>query len=345
MMKRNRSCVLALCVAAALGAASLGGCSVGEALHEGVTAVAESASKAARFDVSGTIEQTTMLDNDVLTVVAESLEYRNDVAYLKLSLTNNTEGTIDVTACTGGYDANYVNDCMLSEGYFSCEIPAGETAEDEVDFSLQELQLYGIQKISVLGLGLRVVDEEYDELFKDMVEVKTSLYGSEGVDSSTFAGSIDSPALAEKLEYEFKAASTTAPDLAETDIEIPAAFLFINKDGDIAVMAELRNNTEETLRVQVGNITINGLAAYEGESWSGGTVAAGKRGVMSLRLSSVVEYGDLLFDSSKAAEDADSTEGKEGVDLSNVKEIGMTISTKDANGNTISDPVDVAFAF
>ncbi len=323
-MKKKQASILALCAAVALGAASLGGCSVGEAVHEGVTAVADSVSKPARFDTSGTIEQTTMLDNDVLTVIAESLEYRNDVAYLKLSLTNNTEGDIYVSTATLGYSPNYVNDCMVDMGHVSCDIPAGETVEEETYFSLNELQLYGVRKIGVLGLGLRATDEE-NNVFKDTAEITTSLSGSEGVDSSTCVGFIDNPALVEKLAYEITPASSIVHDLGDAGIEIPAAFLLVNKDGEQVVIAELKNNADEALIVQTSNVAIDGALAYEGP-WSQDAIAPGKRLVLDcLRLNRIAEKGE-----------------KE-IDLSNVEEVGMKVTLKDDNGNTVLDPVDVIF--
>ena len=63
------------------------------------------AQTAAPFNLDGVIEQTVLLDDDALTVVAEKLEYRNDMAYLTLSLTNNTEGELDVMTSTLGYSA------------------------------------------------------------------------------------------------------------------------------------------------------------------------------------------------------------------------------------------------
>lgn len=362
LLMKKWSRILALCTVVALCGTCLGGCgaeetadkggssiekaSEGEGQGEPTTAQAQeeppansgqdsgasatNASQAAtRFDTSGTIEPTTILDNDVLTVAVESLEYRNDNAYLKLSFTNNTEGELDVTACTLGYSANYVNDCMVDLGWISCDVPAGETAEDEASFSLQNLQLYGIQKIGVFGLGIRAVNEDYDEVFKDMVEVATSLNGTEGIDSSTFVGAIDNPALLKKLEGKAEPVSSIASDLDGTGLEITAAYLLTNKDDEITVATEIRNNTDETLVVQTKDITIDGTTAYEG-LWSSDTVAAGKRFILdSLQPSSLAEYGD----------------NPDEFDLSNIKEIGMTIAIKDVNGNTILDSADVTITF
>ncbi len=360
LLMKKWSRILALCTVVALCGACLGGCSAEETADKGGAPI-EKASEgegqgrptaaqaqeespansgqdsgasattapqaATRFDTSGTIEPTTILDNDVLTIVAESLEYRNDVAYLKLSLTNNTEGTLLATTATFGYSANYVNDCMVDDGHIHCEIPAGETVEEEAHFSLVNLQLFGIRNISVLGLGFRVTNEEYNELFKDTVEVTTSLYESKGIDSSTFVGFIDNPTFTEKLKYEVKAASSIAHDFDSAELEVRAAFLVTNKDGNRTVIAELKNNTDETLIVQTRDVTIDGASAYEG-LWSNDAIAPGKRFLLaSLRLSSMAEDSD------------------EEIDLSDVKEVGMKVTMKDGNENTLLDSIDVTLAF
>lgn len=103
---------------------------------------AEESQTAAPFNLDGVIEQTVLLDDDALTIVAEKLEYRNDMAYLTLSITNNTEGELDVMTSTLGYSANYVNGCMMTAGHLSVQLPAGETTEEEIGYSLWELQLY-----------------------------------------------------------------------------------------------------------------------------------------------------------------------------------------------------------
>ena len=360
LLMKKWSRILALCTVVALCGACLGGCgaedtadkggspiekaSEGEGQGEPTTAQAQEESPAnsgqdsgasatnapqaaTRFDTSGTIEPTTILDNDVLTIVAESLEYRNDNAYLTLSLTNKTEGEIDITTAATGYSANYVNDCMVG-GYMWSLIPAGETAEEEIHYPLQELQLYGIQKIGSLGLGIRAV-KDHDEIFKDMVEVSTSLDGAEGVDSSTFVGAIDNPIFLEKHEGKAESVSSVVSNLDGTGLEITAAYLLTNKDDEITVVAEIRNNTDETLVVQTKNVAIDGTMAKEGV-WSSDTVAAGKRFILdSLQPSRLAEYGEITDE----------------VDLSNIKEIGMTIAIKDVNGNTILDSTEVTITF
>ena len=211
------------------------------------------AQTAAPFNLDGVIEQTVLLDDDALTVVAEKLEYRNDSAYRGGELTTSTLG----------YSANYVNGCMMTEGHLSAQIPGGETAEEEVGYSLWELQLYGMKGIGALGLGVRAVNDEFEEVFKGIIEVTTSLYGEASIDSGTFAGFIDSPVFAQRLGYDVKAASSIDHTLGAAGLDALSAFLLTNQEGERAAMVELTNNTDDTLIVHVSDVSINGVMAYE----------------------------------------------------------------------------------
>lgn len=279
------------------------------------------------FDLSGTIEPTVMLDNDVLKVEATGLEYRNDDAYLELAITNKTKSEISVTSSTLGYSANYVNDCMMSEGYISSDIPAGETVEEEARYDLQELQLEGLRGIGEIGLGLRVVNEDYDELFEDMIAVRTSLYGTEGIDVGTFADSVLNPTYLNGMDLQGKMAVSGAQDLGGSGVVVQSAGIFTNRDGDKAAMVEFKNSSDKTIRVAASNITVDGTMVYEG-LWTSNLVAAGKRALMDdIHLSYMVE------------------ENASQLDLSNVKQLGMEVAVYDANDNTILKPTEVRIAF
>lgn len=279
------------------------------------------------FNLGGTIESTVMLDNDVARVEAISLEYRNDNAYLGLAITNKTKSEISVTTSTLGFSANFVNGCMMSEGHISSDIPAGETVEEEARYDLQELQLEGLSGIGEIGLGLCIVDEDYDELFEDIVTVRTSLYGAEGIDAGTFAESVLNPMYLNGMEMQGRFSASGARDLGKSGVSIQSAGIFTNRDGDIAEIIELKNNTDKTIRVTSSDIAIDGTLAYEG-LWTTDLIAAGKRALMDdIHLSYMVEDSADQFD------------------LSNIKTISMKVAAYDMNDNTILKPTEVTVTF
>ena len=181
--------------------------------------------------------------------------------------------------------------------------------------------------IGALGLGVRAVNDEFEEVFKGIIEVTTSLYGEASIDSGTFAGFIDSPVCAQRLGYDVKAASSIDHTLGAAGLDALSAFLLTNKEGERAAMVELTNNTDDTLIVHVSDVSINGVMAYEGP-WTADTVAPGKRFVVDdLLLSSMVEDKADQFD------------------LSEVQEVSMSVSITDANRNTILDSAELTVSF
>lgn len=323
---RTRNGVIALCVALALSGLCIAGCSSTTNSGDATSMSAQQTQKSAAFSLEGEIEPTTMLDNDLLTVAANSLTYKNNVAYLNVSLTNKTSGALDATACTLGFSGNCVNDCMVDEGYLGGEIAPGETVEEEVKFNISSLQLYGIQQIESIGLGLRVVDDDYNEVFKDIIEVKTSL-----ADDNASAGSLQSgignTALQQTLNYNAQTATVSADELSQSGVEALSTTLLRNKDGKAMVMVELQNNTSSTVNVKSSNITIDGSMAYEGV-WNSSTVAPGKRVVLDFTLNNAI--GDDQADS---------------FDLDNMSNMGFALTVNDANYNTILPPTNVEISF
>ena len=85
---------------------------------------------------------------------------------LTLSITNNTEGELDVMTSTLGYSANYVNGCMMTAGHLSVQLPAGKQRRRRLAIPSGELQLYRMKGIGALGLGVRAVNDEFEEVFK-----------------------------------------------------------------------------------------------------------------------------------------------------------------------------------
>ncbi len=290
----------------------------------------QASSGEALFNLEGTIEQTTMVDNDVLSVVAEELSYQNDRAVLKISVTNKTDSPLSVSACTFGFSANYVNDCMIEDGYLGCDLEAGQTAEEEISFDLMGLQLYGIHQIETIGLGLLAVDGESNNLYRGISEVKTSLAGTNSASTGSFQEAIDNPVVQQLVGFSVKPSTSNLKNIEMEGFDITSAVLTTNKDGETTLMLEIQNKTDEIISVGAKDVTIDGTLAYEG-FWTADTLAAEKRAVMTFDLNGMI---DLTSDVQQS-----------DFDLEHISEIGMTLLATDDNGNTIAMPTEVAFSF
>lgn len=85
--------------------------------------------------------------------------------------------------------------------------------------------------IGALGLGVRAVNDEFEEVFKGIIEVTTSLYGEASIDSGTFAGFIDSPVLLKGLDTMSKQLLRLTTPSAAAGLDALSAFLLTNQRG------------------------------------------------------------------------------------------------------------------
>ena len=283
-------------------------------------------SSASVFDLSGTIEPTVMLDNDIMTIEAKDLTYKNNVAYLTVGVTNKTASDIDVYAATLGFSGNFVNGCMVDDGYMNCSITAGETVDEEIDFNLKNLQVRGITGIEEIGLGLRVTDSNYDEIYRDIVSVSTSSKGKEGERPRIFRCDSD-PTIQKLAEFEVTPSSSSFNGVEWGGIAPVSACLVVNKDGEHSVMMEVENTSDGNASIVLSGITIDGAIAYESR-WSSTAIAPSKRAVVYVTL-----------------EDKFHDDQLESFDLSEIRNVSMDVSVEDFSGNTLAMPTSVDIAF
>lgn len=208
------------------------------------------------------------------------------------------------------------------------QLPAGETTEEEIGYSLWELQLYGMKGIGALGLGVRAVTGMNSKRFSRVLlkwrhpfTERTRLIQALSLASSIVL------LLLKDLDTMSKRLRRSTIASAPPGLDALSAFLLTNQEGEKAVMVELTNNTDDALIVHVSDVSIDGALAYEGP-WTVDTVAPGKRFVIDdLLLSSMVEDKADRFD------------------LSKVGNVSMTISITDANRNTILDSAELTVSF
>lgn len=282
-------------------------------------------SSASVFDLSGTIEPTVMLDNDIMTIEAKDLTYKNNVAYLTVGVTNKTASDIDVYAATLGFSGNFVNGCMVDDGYMNCSITAGETVDEEIDFNLKNLQVRGISGIEEIGLGLRVTDSNYDEIYRDIVSVSTSSKGKEK--DRAFSDAISDPTIQKLAEFEVTPSSSSFNGVEWGGIAPVSACLVVNKDGEHSVMIEVENTSDGNASIVLSGITIDGAIAYESR-WSSTAIAPSKRAVVYVTLERAIDDDQL-----------------ESFDLSEIRNVSMDVSVEDFSGNTLAMPTSVDIAF
>lgn len=325
MEMKYRMAVSAL--ALVVGGFAVTGCSGQENAGQGQqdTSASSTSESLDAFSVEGVVEKTTILDNDILSIEANELTYKNNTAYLDVTIANKADSRISASTGTVGFGANYVNGTMIGDGYMTSDIEPGESAEEEIRFDLVGLQLYGIKSIGEIGLGVRVSDADYDEVYKGIVSVETSLHGK--TQDKAFGDAISDSALQKLVQYEIKKSSTDFSGMNWGGVSPVSAFLMTNKDGKHVVMMEVKNDSDRIASVGVRDISLDGSVLQEG-GWSSDVVAPGKHAVIDIMVENAI--------------DKDQTEN---FDLSNIGTVAFSVAINDIDGNTVAMPSEVSISF
>lgn len=245
----------------------------------------ESSEELPEFDQSAVIETTVILDQDSIKVTATALEYDDYSANLKLSLENNSDKTLTFSTNTLGFSGNSINGFMIPDGYFNSEIAPGKKANETVTFSYDYLQLFGINEIADIVLGIRVTDEDYNETIYPDCQIKTSIADSYTYDNTSYQKAISSTAVQKALGLTSTYFTTDVLYDAD-DIQIVSGTLMLNKNDEKMLLLEAVNSGTEMKNMVVAGLSVNGLTVYDG-NWSSTTISSGKCGVISVNLNDV----------------------------------------------------------
>ncbi len=186
-----------------------------------------------------------------------------------------------------GYSCNSVNGMMVADGYLNCDVAAGKKAMDMISLSYDALQLYGIQEIADIEIGFYTTDDDYNYTYFTPRQVTTSVYENYDYGRLSYQDTITGVAAQNTFGYDIPFFATDK--LYEQDgIVMASQALIKNTDGELSLLVELVNQTEDLRIVSVSDIFINKLLV-EGPRWSSDTIAPGKRAVLDIELSSVLD--------------------------------------------------------
>lgn len=352
--KWKRSLSLALGAALALGALALSGCSgvPGAAPRSGAGVSVAGQSDMMEIDHSVAIEPTVLIDLPEVTVTVDSATFRNDNLYLDITAVNKTALPIDITAGTLGFSANYINNYMVETGYLLMSLDPNQTLTDDISFNATNLVLYGIKQIGEIGIGFSIrYDEPYtgsgsanhDQIFQEVVSLKTNLYDEADMSSDTYPDAVTNPALLSLFDGQMLSFNRDG-GFDQSGISIKSLGLFKNKDDDVSVMVEVQNNGETLVGVRASDISIDGKMVYEG-SWTGNVVVPGKIAVMGIDLNGVADMGDMLANSESDSGDSAGEGDDQQFDFSRVSTVGIEFSAQDESFNTVVAPTQLEFSF
>ena len=239
------------------------------------------------FSTDATIEETVLVDDGGVLITATGLTYTNYSVDLALSIENNTDQDLTFTSNTLGYSCNSVNGMMVPDGYMNCDVAAGKKAMDTISLGYEALQLYGIQEIADMEIGITASGDDFDSVDYAPGQIKTSAYEGYDYTKPRYQESIVSGAAQTTFGYEVLYFAAD-PLYEQNSVSLLSEVLMRNADGETLLGLEVENKSEDIRNVSVGDIAVNGLAV-SGGTWDAETVAPGKRAVISVDLADVVD--------------------------------------------------------
>ncbi len=243
------------------------------------------------FSRDAVIEETVMVDEKDVRITATSLEYNNYSVELMLAIENNSDKNLSFVCGSVGYDCGSVNGYMIPGMYMNTDVAAGKTANESIEISTDELMVCGINEIADIEIGFDISDDEYDNYLQTgPCQVKTSIANTYDYSSSSFAKAIKDKNLMNALDYTFDCSYDDVFDF-ESGISVLSETVVTNKSGEKMLMIEMMNTSSKDCIAEISDIYMNGLLVEEG-SWESNTVAAGKRYIGSISLTSLTRNID-----------------------------------------------------
>ena len=238
-------------------------------------------------EFSATIEETVMVDEMGVKITATELSYNSYQAQLSVTIENNTDKKLTFLSGTMGYPITFVNGYMVTGGYLNEDVAAGMTANETINFSLDELLLFGMKDVAEIGIGFEIKDGYEEYLKTKPAVVKTSADAGYDYSADTFAEAMKNGAVmtlyGASIEY-----SSDEVIFDESGVSITNQYVATNKDGDTLMFMEVKNDTDRDIYAAVSDIKLDGIIISSG-TWDADYIAAGKRAVMSIDMENVLE--------------------------------------------------------
>lgn len=210
------------------------------------------------FNTEGTIEETVLIEENSVKVIAKDLQYTNDYAELSLIIENNSEKNYTFYSGTLGYSCNSVNGYMIDDGYFNTDVAAGKKANEVMKFDLKQLMTFGINEIADVQIGIGMNDEDYNETHFEPVQIKTPLAEKYDYKKDTYQTAMENKVV--ETLYGMKLLSYSDKELYNKNgLKIVSEAVIEKSGGERAVFVEIVNDTAETLHSSFSDISLNDL--------------------------------------------------------------------------------------
>ena len=253
----------------------------------------QSDEKLIAFSKNASLAETIMVDEGGVKITAIGLDYTNRSVELKLLIENNSGKDLSFVSGSLGYSCNSINGYMVEDGYLNCDVKNGKKANDTISFNYDSLMLYGINEIADIEIGFSMSDDDYNYTYSGPRQVRTSAFGTHDYSKDYYQETTASRSAMNTYDYDMTYFSQdTLYDV--NGVKLLSSGVMINQDGETTLLLELENTTGNMVSISTSDIAINGLIV-DSSTWSTDTINPGKRGIIAVELSSVVDaeyWGD-----------------------------------------------------
>ena len=217
----------------------------------------------ATFHGTATIEPTVLVDENGIKITANDIKYANNQIQLGITLENNTEKDISVTAGTLGYSVNSINGYMTRDGYVNADIAPGMKSNETVYFDTSELELMGVTDVADIEIGFNIDDKDYNNIMKTgPIAIKTSLADSYDCGKDSFQEALNTGNIG---RYGADVVAVKNDEIYNQNGIIIGTEALLEKDGNQLVILEAENTGAEPVNLRIGSIEINGLVVASGD--------------------------------------------------------------------------------
>ena len=219
--------------------------------------------EADEFVTSAAIEETVLYNDNDVVITASCIEYSNYEVSVNLLIENNSDKDLSFISGSVGYSCNSVNGYMMDTAYLNSDISAGMKANEELSFDISELQIFGINEIADICVGIEIQDEDYNAIYTGPMQILTTAAGEYDYETNTYQNSVSS-GLMESLYDCTLDYYATDEIYSSGNVAIRSETMITNSDGETSLMLEVANNGSEVIYAATSDIVLNGFEAYSG---------------------------------------------------------------------------------
>lgn len=213
------------------------------------------------FNVLPTIEETVLWDEKGVKITATGLTYSKYDAELSLLIENSGDKEVSIIAGSAGYCCNVINGYMVADGYMNEDVSAGKKAKEKIEFSLEELAVYGITEIAELQVGFAIEIGDEEEFYTGPREIRTSVAENYDFARNTYRENVRNGGLEQNYECTIEVFKEDEKVVME-GLTILSYAMVRNSDEEQILLLEMKNDTGEVLRFDAVGLTVNDLDVY-----------------------------------------------------------------------------------